>query len=240
MKITEIDSKWFELPVKIKIGAMPKFKITGTLLKLKTDEGIEGIAAGHFVNSDEACSVFIKRWKKLILKRDPYDVEAITQDLNDYTYRILIGNPMGISLVNCALWDIIGKDLKKPIYQLIGAYQKKVKAYASMPYWMKPDETIKMANTALERNFKAMKIRLGQGLDKDESIIKAIADNFTPNDLKVMVDVNSGYDLKTTLKLARLLEKYEHFLWLEEPVFSDEIDNLAELRSHVDISIAGG
>ncbi|MFX0138773.1 MAG: mandelate racemase/muconate lactonizing enzyme family protein [Candidatus Hodarchaeota archaeon] len=241
MQITEIEANWFELPVKIKIGAMPKFKITGTLLKLKINEGIEGVAAGHFVNSDEACAIFIRRWKKLILKRDPYDIEAITQDLINYTYRILIGNPIGISLVNCALWDIIGKSLGKPVHQVMGTYQRKVKAYASMPYWMKPEETVKMTQTALdERNFKAIKIRLGQGLDKDKAVIKALTDNFSPTELEVMVDVNSGYDLKTTLKLARILESHDHFKWLEEPVFSDEIDNLAELRSQVDISIAGG
>lgn len=240
MIITEIESNWFELPVKIKIGAMPKFKITGTLLRLKTDEGIEGISAGHYVNSDESCAIFIRRWKNLILKRDPFEIEKITQDLIDCTYRILIGNPMGISLVNCALWDIIGKSLNKPIHQLIGTYQKRVKAYASMPYWMKPEESVLMAKTAIERNFKAIKIRLGQGLEEDIAVIDALTDNFSYNDIEIMVDVNSGYDFKTTLKLARILEDYDHFKWLEEPIFGDQLENLVELRSQVDISIAGG
>ena len=109
-----------------------------------------------------------------------------------------------------------------------------------MAYWMKPAEQVKMANTAIEKSFKAIKIRLGQGLEKDEEGLKALRDQFpSPKELEIMADVNSGYPFKDTLKLARMCEMYE-LEWLEEPVFSDDVEGLSNLRQNVNISIAGG
>ncbi|MHA1785914.1 MAG: mandelate racemase/muconate lactonizing enzyme family protein [Candidatus Helarchaeota archaeon] len=241
MVITNVEASLLEFPFKNKIGSMPKFKVTATLLRIKDDDlGVEGIAASHFVNADEGMVAFFKRWKKLLLKQDPLEIEALTSRFNDYTMRILIGIPQAVSLVNCALWDLIGKYMNQPVCKLIGLYQKRIKTYASMAYWMKPAEQVKMANTAIEKGFKAIKIRLGQGLEKDEEILKTLRDSFpTPKELEIMADVNSGYPFQDTIKIARMCEKFE-LEWLEEPVFSDDVDGLARLRSAVDIPIAGG
>ncbi len=241
MVITSVEASLLEFPFKNKIGSMPKFKVTATLLRIKDEElGVEGIAASHFVNADEGMVAFFKRWKKLLLKEDPFEIEALTNKFNDYTMRILIGIPQAVSLVNCALWDLIGKAVNQPVCKLLGLYQKKVKTYASMAYWMKPAEMIKMTNTAMDKGFKAIKIRLGQGLEKDEEILSVLRDNFPESkDLEIMADVNSGYPYKDTIKIARLCEMYD-LEWLEEPIFSDDFESLARLRNEVSIPIAGG
>ncbi|MHA1146135.1 MAG: mandelate racemase/muconate lactonizing enzyme family protein [Candidatus Helarchaeota archaeon] len=238
--ISEVKAELIEFPLKNKIGSMPKFKVTATILRIKNNEGIEGVSASHFPNADEALVAFFKRWKKLLLKRDPFEIEAITADFNNYTQRILIGIPQAVSLVNCALWDLVGKIVNKPVCKLLGLFQKKVKTYASMPYWMKPEETIKMSNSAKDRGFDAIKVRLGESLQKDHAVLKILRDTFpSPNDLEIMADVNSGYPYQKTLKLARLATEFE-LEWLEEPLFSDDISGLARLRSSVDVPIAGG
>lgn len=240
MEITEVNPSLVTFPVKIKIGSMPKFKVSATILRIKCSEGIEGTAAAHLINADEALVAFFTRWKKLLLKRDPFEIEALTAEFNNYTQRILSGIPQAVSLVNCALWDLVGKLKNQPVCKLIGLVQEKVKTYASMPYWMKVEETIKMANSALDRGFKAMKIRLGQGLDKDAAVLKALRETFpTPQDLEIMADVNSGYPYEETLKLAQICEKHE-LEWLEEPLFSDDLDGLVKLRKSVGVRIAGG
>ena len=76
--ITDVEASLLEFPFKNKIGSMPKFKVTATLLRIKDDSGIEGIAASHFVNADEAMVAFFKRWKKLLLKEDPFEIETLT------------------------------------------------------------------------------------------------------------------------------------------------------------------
>ncbi|MFX1299184.1 MAG: hypothetical protein ACFFD2_30525 [Promethearchaeota archaeon] len=105
MKIIEVLPSWFEYPLTIKIGAMPKFKITGTILKIKTDEGIEGIAGTHFVNADKVVVEHIKRWQKLLLDQDPFDIEKIWRDIYNSQNRILLGIPQAISIIDCALHE---------------------------------------------------------------------------------------------------------------------------------------
>jgi L-alanine-DL-glutamate epimerase-like enolase superfamily enzyme len=238
MQITEIIPTWFEYPLTIKIGAMPKFKITGTILRIKTDEGIEGIAGTHFVNADEALVTHIKRWGKMLLNNDPFDIERIWRDIYNTQNRILFGIPHAISVIDCALWDLKGKALGKPVYQLLGGYQHKVKAYASFPWWVNPVQLKGYIEPAMQRGFKAVKVRIGKDLEWDERVLKTVRD-LGGNELEIMADVNSGYSMREALKIARVAERLD-LRWLEEPLPSDDLDSLSELRARVDVPIAGG
>lgn len=238
MQITEVHPTWFEYPLEIKIGAMPKFKITGTILQIKTDEGLEGIAGTHLVNADNALVAHIKRWKKLLLKQDPFDIERIWRDVYNTQNRILLGIPHAISVIDCALWDLKGKALGKPVYQLLGGFQHKVKAYASFPWWVNPVQLKGYMDPAIERGFKAVKVRIGKDLEWDERVLKTTRD-LGGNDLEIMADVNSGYSFRQALKIARIAERLD-LRWLEEPLPSDDLISLAELRRKVDVNIAGG
>lgn len=238
MKIIEVLPTWFEYPLTIKIGAMPKFKITGTILKLRTDDGIEGIAGTHFVNADKGLVAHIKGWEKLLLKQDPFDIEKIWRDIYNTTNRITFGINSSLSVIDCALWDIKGKALGKPVYQLLGAYQHKVKAYASFPWWVNPKAISSFLNPALERGFKAVKVRIGKNLDWDSRVLQTVRD-LGGNDLEIMADVNSGYSYREALKILRVAERLD-LRWLEEPLPSDDLTGLSELRNKADIDIAGG
>lgn len=238
MKITEVLPSWFEYPITIKIGAMPRFKITGTILRIKTDEGIEGIAGTHFVNADKGLVAHIKGWEKILLKKDPLEIEKIWRNIYNTTNRISFGIGQSISVIDCALWDIKGKALGKPVYRLLGGYQDKVKAYASFPWWVNPKAIASFLDPALERGFKAVKVRIGKNLDWDERVLKTVRD-LGGDGLEIMADVNSGYNSRQALKIARVAEHLD-LRWLEEPLPSDNLTGLAELRSKVNIDIAGG
>ncbi|MHA1129453.1 MAG: mandelate racemase/muconate lactonizing enzyme family protein [Candidatus Helarchaeota archaeon] len=238
MKIIAVEPTWFEYPLTIKIGAMPRFKITGTILKIRTDEGIEGIAGTHFVNADKGLCSHIVGWQKILLKKDPFDIEKIWRDIYNTTNRISFGIPLSISVIDCALWDIKGKALGKPVYQLLGGYQNKVKAYASFPWWVNPKAISSYLDPALERGFTAIKVRIGKNLKWDERVLTTVRD-IGGDDLEIMADVNSGYSHRQALKIARIAEKL-NLRWLEEPLPSDDLIGLSELRSKVDIDIAGG
>jgi D-galactarolactone cycloisomerase len=238
MQITEILPVWFEYPLDIKIGAMPKFKITGTILRIKTDEGFEGIAGTHFVNADSALVAHIKAWQKILLKQDPLDIEKIWRDIYNTQNRILFGIPHAISVIDCALWDLKGKIWGKPVYQILGGYQHKIKAYASFPWWVNPVQLKSFLEPAMEKGFKAVKVRIGKDLEWDERVLKTVRD-LGGNSLEIMADVNSGYSFRDALKIARVAERLD-LCWLEEPLPSDDLNGLAELRRKVDIDIAGG
>jgi D-galactarolactone cycloisomerase len=206
---------------------------------IKTDEGIEGTALTHFAISDLALATYIETvFKPMLLGKDPFQTEAIWRDMYNTTNRIQFGIPQATSVMEVALWDVIGKSVGKPVHKLLGGHKEKVRAYASVTWWMLPAQLANTAKTAMDQGFKAVKIRIGKSLKDDEACIKAVRE-LSP-DLHIMADANSAYDkVKDALKLADICTKY-NLEWLEEALPTDDLDALAEVRSRSCIPIAGG
>jgi L-alanine-DL-glutamate epimerase-like enolase superfamily enzyme len=238
MKIEKIEPAWFEWPLSIKIGAMPKFKITGSVVKVYSNDGNIGIGGTHFVNSDNALVAHIERWKKFIEKQQVFNIQKIWRDLYDNVNRILLGIPHAISVVDCAIWDLIGKIVNQPVYKILGGFRQKVPAYASLPWWVNPKPLESYFNGILDRGFKAAKVRIGKNIEWDTKVLEKARD-VGGNDFHIMCDVNSGYNFKSALKIARVCERLD-IEWLEEPLPSDDLDGYRELRQKVDVPIAGG
>ena len=135
----------------------------------------------------------------------------------------------------------IGKATKQPIYKLLGGRKKKVKCYASMPRGYKPKAAVGAVESALKPElggFKAVKLRIGNGIKKDEELIKEVRDAFP--DINIMVDANSAYhSINEALKIAEVCYKYG-IEWLEEPIPTDNLAGLAKIREKSPVQIAGG
>ena len=133
MKITEIKTHLLELNFKIKIGSMPRFKATGLYINIKTDEGIDGWGLSHWNLSNAAQKQFIdEALSRLLINEDPFMTEKIFHNIYHSSNRIMFGIPQATSAIQVALWDIIGKATKQPIYKLLGGMKEKVKVYASI------------------------------------------------------------------------------------------------------------
>lgn len=239
VKITEVKAEVIRLPFSIKIGSMPRISASGTLVTIKTDEDIEGYGLSHFSLSDESQVNFIEGTiAKVLKKKDPFMIENIWREIYNNTWRILFGIGQSISAVEVALWDIIGKKLNTPIYKLLGGYRDKIKAYASFAFGLAPKAAVNMVKTAIDRGFTSVKLRIGEGLSKDEEIIKAVREEYP--EIGIMVDANSAYEsVKKAAELASICVTYD-VTWLEEPLPSDNLEGLSELRARSNIEIAGG
>jgi len=240
MQITDIKTHLVQLNFSIKIGSMPRFKASGLYTQIITDEDIEGWALSHWNLSNLAQKQFIDdALSKLLINKDPFMTDAIYNEIYHVTNRIMFGIPQATSAVMIALMDIIGKATKQPIYKILGGRKQKVKAYASLFRVYKPKAAVGATQAAIETGgFNAVKLRIGQGIKKDEALLKAVRDAFP--DIELMVDVNSGYtSVMDALKIAKLCYKYD-LTWLEEPLPSDNLNGLAKLRELSPIPIAGG
>ncbi|MFW9901688.1 MAG: mandelate racemase/muconate lactonizing enzyme family protein [Candidatus Thorarchaeota archaeon] len=240
MLITDVKTHLVQLDFSIKLGSMPRLKASGLYTQIITDEGIDGWALSHWNLSNLAQKQFINdALSKLLIKRDPFMTDAIYDDIYHTTNRIMFGIPQATSVVMVALMDIIGKVTKQPIYKLLGGRKKKVKAYASLFRLYKPKAAVGAAQAAIEAGgFKAVKLRIGQGIKKDAELLKAVRDAFP--DIELMLDVNSAYtSVIDALKIAKLCYKYD-YTWLEEPLPSDNLNGLSKLRELSPIPIAGG
>ncbi len=240
MIITDVKTHVIQPDFKIKIGSMPRFKASGLYIQIITDEGINGWALSHWNLSNMAQKQFIdEALKRFLINRDPFLTDDIYNDIYHMSNRIMFGIPQSTSAVLVALWDIIGKITKQPIYKLLGARKQKVRAYASLFRVYKPKAAVGAVQSAVQTGgFTAVKLRIGQGIKKDEDLIKAVRDTFP--DIELMVDVNSGYtSVSEALKVAKICDKYD-LTWLEEPLPSDNLNGLARLREKSPIEIAGG
>ncbi|TFG21693.1 MAG: mandelate racemase/muconate lactonizing enzyme family protein [Promethearchaeota archaeon] len=240
MIITDVKTHLIQLDFSIKIGSMPRFKASGLYTQIITDEGIEGWALSHWNLSNMAQKQFIDDFiAKVLINKDPFMTDAIYNDLYLMSNRIMFGIPQATSAAMVALMDVVGKATKQPVYKILGGNKQKVRAYASLFRVYKPKAAAGAVRSAIDAGgFTAVKLRIGQGLKKDEELLKAVRDEFP--DIELMVDVNSGYTSVTdALKCAKICEKYD-LTWLEEPLPTDNLNGLAKLRAQSPIPIAGG
>ena len=239
MKITDIKTHLLELNFKIKIGSMPRFKATGLYINIKTDEGIDGWGLSHWNLSNAAQQQFIdEALSRLLVGENPFMTEKIFHTIYHSSNRIMFGIPQATSAIQVALWDIVGKATKQPIYKLLGGMKEKVKAYASMPRGYKARAVAGVVEAAVDKGFEAVKLRIGNGPKKDEKLLKTVRESFP--DIDIMVDANSAYeDVWTALEVAEICNQY-NITWLEEPMPSDNLNGLARLRELSPVPIAGG
>jgi D-galactarolactone cycloisomerase len=242
MIITDVKTHLLELDFKIKIGAMPRFKVTGLYINILTDEGIDGWALSHWNLSNAAQKVFVEEaLKKLLIRKDPFMTEEIFNTIYSSTNRIMFGIAPSTSAVMIACWDIIGKATKQPIYKLLGGRKQNVRAYASMPRGYKAKAAVGAVESILKPElggFSAVKLRIGNGINKDEELIREVRNAFP--DIDIMVDANSGYQsVNEALKIANICGKY-NITWLEEPIPTDNLNALAKIREKSPVEIAGG
>ena len=223
------------------------------VVRIHTDEGLTGI--GEVDSSPELVQALVQApsshavatsLRDALIGEDPLDVERLWQKM--YRGLIYFGRRgiaiHAISGLDIALWDIKGKALGKPVYELLGTPRRdRVRAYASM---LMPDTTAEVTDavTALrEQRFTAVKLGWGPlGQDpKHDVALAAAAKDAAGDGVEIMIDAGLGYvaDAKTAIEVARELEQIGIY-WLEEPFEPDEYEAYAELADTVDIRVTAG
>ena len=153
---------------------------------------------------------------------------------------------VAISAVDIALWDLLGKAAKQPVFRLLGGRTKsRIPVYASRLYATELGELAAEAKRYKDDGFKAMKLRFGwgpvdgaEGMQRNVDLVRTVRET-VGNDVDVMADAYMGWTLDYAKRMLPLLEPFQ-LRWLEEPVIPDDIHGYAELKSYGRIPIAGG
>jgi L-rhamnonate dehydratase len=229
-------------------ASMQTFTFHGWLVvEVFTDDGLAGI--GNAALAPQVTKQVIDLYlKPLLIGRDPWDVEFLWQNM--YRKTMAFGRKgigmVAISAIDIALWDILGKSAKQPVYRLLGGRTKpRIPVYASRLYSVELSELAAEAKRYKKEGYKAMKLRFGWGpvdgaagmqrnLDLVHTVREAVGDG-----IDVMADAYMGWTLDYAKRMLPLLEPF-HLRWLEEPVIPDDIGGYAELKSYGRIPIAGG
>lgn len=216
-------------------------------IKISTDEGIEGW--GEMISGTKTDTVVAGAYElgKRIIGRNPFEIERIWQELHRSFFR---GGPINgtiVSGIEMALWDIKGKALNVPVYELLGgAARDKIMVYS----WIggdRPQDVVKEAIDRRDRGFKAIKMNATEELHYIDSFekVQSVVDRVKSIRDAVGFDLNIGVDFhgrvhKAMAKvLAKELEPYK-LMFLEEVVLPENEEAFKEVAKHVVTPLATG
>lgn len=216
------------------------------LVRITTDQGLEGIGVTYHEVGGEATREVIRRnMAPKLIGRDPLQTEAIWQELFHYLRGIGRKGLMfcALSAIDIALWDLKGKIVGLPLSRLLGGDRTRVPVYASGGWTSyDDDQLVDEMKTMVARGFSAIKFKVGfnggQSLGRDVERVRKVREAVGP-DIRLLVDANNCFDAATAIQLANRIREYDITLF-EEPVFADDIPGLARFRRGTDIPLATG
>ena len=246
MEITSVNQYHlrYEMDDDFQPAWKPGFKQTEhevLLFELETDTGISGTAtASGFAGRMD----YLELAEIFLVGEDPREIESIIEKMDPLN---LWGpRPWHFEV---ALWDIVGKDAGKPIYELLGGSSDPIPAYASTGERREPNERLDYIEDRVEEGFEAVKLRChGEDPEADILVAQQVRDEYP--ELTLMMDANMGWSVpmvdvekwsfEKALSVARELEDIGNVGWLEEPLDRRNYKGLARLRAKTDVPIAGG
>jgi galactonate dehydratase len=232
VKITEIKTFLMMAGAPVSAGSTSWSSRNWCFVKVYTDEGIVGIGEGS--GWPRVVQTAIEDLRPVVVGENPADIERIWQKMFVST----MGNGMtgtpgsgAMNAIDMALWDIKGKALNTPVWNLLGGKMRdRIRAYGHA----------KTPERALELKAQGLTgIKTGgvhRVADQVEAIRKAVGD-----DIDIMVDAHGPpwHTAKDAIIVGKSLEQF-NLLFYEDPVPPDNVDALRRVQDNVDIPIAAG
>lgn len=247
MKVTRVETRTVTLKLDQPIGsALGQLHSFGCILVfVHCDSGIVGENLIFTLNARRTpvLRTMIEELGDLIIGRDAGHIANFWarawKDINFLGHK---GVPVvGISALDGALWDALGKASKLPLYRILGGAADRVPAYHSGGLWLSSSdkELVAEAERFAAAGFKAMKMRLGSpDPATDLSRVAAVRKAIGPK-IKLMADANQGLNESQAIRLGRALEEFD-LTWFEEPLPAWDLDGLARVAAALDTPIASG
>ncbi|MEE9247481.1 MAG: mandelate racemase/muconate lactonizing enzyme family protein, partial [Dehalococcoidia bacterium] len=207
---------------------LPEQYATNTLVRIYTDEGVEGYGGVWNATSydyDRYTAEAIRHLIPMLIGRDPLSREAIWRDLRP---RVFPQPPQALAAVDIALWDLAGKVAGLPLYQLLGGARDRIQAYASTPMLEDVPSYLDFVDQLLEQGFRAVKFHTWCIPDRDLELARAVRRKHPSKDVAFMLDAENNYDRQGALRVAEELESLE-FTWFEAPLPDYDLDGYREL-----------
>ncbi len=236
-------------------------------VKLTTDNGIEGIGEPVRIGfePDVVVQMIHSAGERFIIDSDPFKIEDLWRRIYMPSYRPGAARMGIISGFEMACWDIIGKALNQPIYNLLGGqYHEKIRSYTYMypasgvanPETMtqvqsEPELAAERATAYMKMGFTAIKFDPAppifmpaphqvplETLEKAEAVVKSVREA-VGNKCDILLGTHGQFTTSSAIRFARRVEKYDP-LWFEEPIPPENKDELSRVAHHTTIPVATG
>jgi len=206
-----------------------------------TNSGIEGnyTLARRYWHPNWSNEGWLDYAKRLLTGKSVLDLPALTSQYDPPKRRL--GQSSYASAIDACLWDILGKAVGLPIYRILGAYRRRVLAYASSQHHKTVDEFAAEVRQCKGEGFTAYKIHPpsmpdgGSDLKLDIEVCKAVR-RAAGDDFILLMDPVGVYNREQAMKIGRLLEDLD-FAGFEDPIPTSDIDGLVQLCAALDIPV---
>lgn len=247
MKVTRVETRCvtvkLDKPIGSALGQLHSFGCV--LVFVHCDSGIVGENLIFTLNArrTRVLQSMVEEMADLIIGRDAGHIAGFWarawRDINFLGHK---GVPVvGISALDGALWDALGKMSNLPLYRVLGGAQDRVPVYHSGGLWLSSSdkELVAEAERFAAAGFRAMKMRLGSPEPAtDVARVRAVRAAIGPK-IKLMADANQGLTESQAIRLGRALEEFD-LTWFEEPLPAWDLDGLARVAAALDMPIASG
>src|SRR5262245_13301441 len=185
------------------------------MVEVVTDEGITGVGTVGAANGN-ALYTIDNHLKYVVINQNPFDVEVLWERL--FRESIKYGRKgmaiEAISAIDIALWDIMGKALGQPVYNLLGGRtRERIRAYASKLYATEDLEQLAAeAQTYLDQGFTIVKQRFGygpreglKGMKRNLELVRTVREVVGP-DIELAADAYMGWTVGYAIRMIKMLE----------------------------------
>jgi L-alanine-DL-glutamate epimerase-like enolase superfamily enzyme len=209
-----------------------------------TEGGIEGnyTLAERYWHPNWSNLGWLEYAKGILPGRSVLELPALTSQWAPSKRRV--GQSSYSSAIDNCLWDILGKAVNLPVYQLLGAYKTRVRAYASSQHLTTVGDFIADLEHAKTDGFTAYKIHPPELADGtvdyrlDMEVAKAVRGHAGDN-FPLLFDPVGAYTRDEAMKVGRLLDQLGYVSY-EDPIPTSDIEGLAQLAQALDVPITIG
>ena len=205
MKITDIKIHILDMGRDYHFPLHGTFRAEAGLVRIFTDEGIEGNADYcTWAIPSKVLGTNILSLKSCVVGEDPFHIERIW----DATFKTTrsVNSIYAPGCINVALWDIVGKALKVPIYRLLGGFRDRLRAYASTQSCKDIESFVSLAESLVRKGFTAIKLHPWADPDRDIALCRAIR-KAVGDKIELMIDPLGLYDRTGALKVGKVLDE---------------------------------
>jgi L-alanine-DL-glutamate epimerase-like enolase superfamily enzyme len=246
MKVTDLKTIPLSIPMERPFSHQaPRNRINPIVVELRGDDGTEGLGLAFTWNDKQVSPLVasIEDLREVIVGQDVLRHEEAwlklwraTRHMGHTGYGIY-----ALSAIDMALWELKAKALGVSVADLLGACRREVPAYAShklfRPWTM--EELQKDAMDLVQKGFRGMKMNLGDKTPKEEAArVKAVREAVGEG-VEILIDVNWAWTPAQAIEIGRMLEPYRIY-WLEDPLESEDPDDLARVAQALDMPVAVG
>ncbi|MEO6187809.1 MAG: mandelate racemase/muconate lactonizing enzyme family protein [Ginsengibacter sp.] len=242
-----------KIPKITKVEAIRLKNAQFTWIRLHTDQGITGIGETYPLTNSQIGT--LKDLSSLLIGKNTLEIERMWKSLYDRAaFNVTGGAEMRIiSAINIAQWDILGKYLNAPIYQLLGGkVQDKIRVYnttAGINDWKNEKDIEKIVKFLLDRGVNAMKIwpfdpvsykNNGSYISPTEITksldwFKRIRDT-AGMDMEIAVEFHARWNYPCAQRIIKALEPFQ-VMWIEDIMLPDNVEAYTRLAAETPLSI---